>query len=128
MLSLRSNCDDIDEIDDLARQFLDELAEIGSVVVAYPASVDKVIDDGAKGAPIEVGDLLVKIVKAGGLTKVISTIFSWLSRDERRSISIKIDDNQIDVTGISKAEQTKLIEWFQLQTGEARSSKRQRHK
>ena len=106
---------DSEELDELARQLLDELVE-WDLLSAELARGGK-LPEGVKGEPIEVGTLLVKIAEAGGITGLVSILGSWLSRDKRRALTLQIEDNKLEVTGITKEEQARLIKWFQIQTG-----------
>jgi hypothetical protein len=106
---------DIEELDELARQLRDELAELDSVsaeLVPGGASPEE-----AKGEPLAAGAILLKIAQAGGITGLFAILGSWLSRDERRTITLQIGENKLEVTGISEAEQSRLIQWFQMQAG-----------
>ena len=104
-----------EELDELARQLSDELAELDLVSVEM-ARVDR-LPEGAKGGPITIGTVLLKIAEAGGISSLITVLGSWLSRDERRTVILQIGENKLEVTGISELEQANLIQWFQTQTG-----------
>lgn len=115
-ISVRAGADaDHEELDELARQLSDELAELDTLSTELPRG--DALPEGAKGDPITIGSILVMIAEAGGITSLITVLGSWLSRDEQRSVNLQIGDNKIEVTGISEAEQTELIRWFQMQTG-----------
>ncbi len=106
---------DGEERDGLARQLLTELAELDTVSAELaPGTVAPV---GAKGDPVTIGAILVKVAEVGGITGLIAILGSWLSRDERRTVTLQIGNNKIEVSGVSEATQTALIEWFQIQTG-----------
>jgi hypothetical protein len=106
---------DSEELDELTRQLLDELAELHLLLVELARGGK--LPEGAKGEPIGVGTILVKIAEAGGITGLVSVLGSWLSRDKRRALKLQIGDNKLEVTGITRGEQARLIKWFQIQTG-----------
>ncbi|MBL8251977.1 MAG: hypothetical protein JNJ76_00055, partial [Candidatus Competibacter sp.] len=64
------------------------------------------------GDDIEWGKLLLTLVSGGAITALFGTLQSWLTRHERRSAIIKINGDEIHVTGITSAEQQRLIEAF----------------
>ncbi len=101
--------------DRLARQLLAELAELDTLSAELAPGA--VVPVGAKGDPVTIGAILVKVAEVGGITGLIAILGSWLSRDERRTVTLQIGDNKIEVSGVSEATQTALIEWFQIQTG-----------
>jgi hypothetical protein len=103
------------ELDSQTHLLLDELSELNRVQADLIQG--GVLPEGAKGDPLTLGTILVKIGEAGGIIGLTNILSSWLSRDERRSITLQIGENKLSVDGISQIEQTKLIEWFQTQTG-----------
>jgi hypothetical protein len=73
------------------------------------------IPGGAKtGDVVTWGALLVTLAASEGvLTTLIGFLRSWLTRNEQRSVSLEIDGDRLEVTGISSAEQQRLIdEWL----------------
>jgi hypothetical protein len=78
------------------------------------------VTDGEKPAAAKVGDpitwgaLLVTFAAAGGvLTTLINALLSWLSQDDRRSITLEIGGDKLEVKGLSPSEQRKLVdEWL----------------
>lgn len=106
---------DSEELDQLARQLRDELNQLNEVSAELATGGE--LPKGAKGEPLAIGAILVKIAKAGGITGLLTILGSWLSRDERRTVTLQIGENKLEVTGISGAEQARLIQWFQTQAG-----------
>ena len=47
---------------------------------------------------------------SGLLTKLIETVQSWISRGGERSVRLEIDDDVLEVTGITREDQRKLIQ------------------
>jgi hypothetical protein len=63
--------------------------------------------------------LLLTFAASGGvLTTLINVLQSWLSRHERRSMTLKIGDDELEVTGISSEQQQQLInDWLSRNKG-----------
>ncbi len=104
-----------EETDELARQLCYELNELDKL--SAELAQDSNLPQGAKGLPVDIGTVLVKVAEVGGITGLLAILGSWLSRDERRTIVLQIGNNKLEVTGISKEEQANLIRWFQTQSG-----------
>jgi hypothetical protein len=74
---------------------------------------------GAKGAEgFAIGTLLVTLAKSSGLPAVISAITSWVGSVHQRSVKLEIDGDSIEVTGISSADQRRLIDDWLHRHGE----------
>ena len=70
------------------------------------------------GLAMEIGTLLIQAgVAAVAIKGMFDILQSWLSRSERRKLTLHIGENNVEVTGMSKSQQRKLIEWFQSETG-----------
>lgn len=109
---------DGEELEYLTRQLREELAEleVETVDLVRAGSVPQ----GAKaGDPMTWGALLVALTASGGvLTALISALQSWLTRHERRSVTLDISGDTLEVTGISSDEQQRLINaWINRHTG-----------
>ena len=69
--------------------------------------------------PVTWGALLVALTASGGvLTTLVNTLQSWLTRHERRSVTLEIDGDRLEVTGISSQEQQRLIDTWLSRHGE----------
>ncbi len=88
---------------------VDGIAELNYVTTNSP--------HGAKGLTALDGDIFLKFAKFGGISALASIITTWLSRDKSRTIKLKIGDNSLELTGLSKVEQKEIIDWFQIQAG-----------
>lgn len=66
-----------------------------------------------------VGSLIVSLATAPQvLGAVVGTIRDWLGRSRARSVSLEIDGDVLKVTGLSSAEQERLIEsWLARRNG-----------
>lgn len=108
---------DVDELAKLTQQLREELLELDVEAVDL-ASVGKKPEKAKAVDPISWGTLLVTFVTAGGASTLINTLQSWLSRHERRSVTLKIGDDELAVTGISSEEQKRLIDaWLSRHKG-----------
>jgi hypothetical protein len=98
-----------DETDAATRSLLDELSQLDV------ASVDLVNAGDAPEATkgfglIEVGSLVVKFVSSGALGKVVDAVKGWLSRDANRTVKLVVEDETIEMTGVSSEQQQQLID------------------
>lgn len=59
--------------------------------------------------------IAAEVIKAGALTKIMEVIGGWLLKDRSRSLKLKIDNKELEASGLSRGEQQKLIEWFKEQ-------------
>ena len=98
------------ELAELTRQLRDELLDLDlesvdlvSNGVLPPKS--KVVE------PLTLGALLLTLAASGGvITTLINAIQSWLTRHDRRSVTLEIDGDKLEVGGISPEEQQRLID------------------
>lgn len=116
-LSLGSSANrEIDVLEEEARELMYALSEVDGV-----KQVSALLTTGepdAKGSTFEWDKLVIEITKAGGLLSALATTLgTWLGRDKNRSLELSIGNNRLHITGISKAEQKELVDWFKLQTG-----------
>jgi len=111
-VSVKAGADeDAEELDQLARELARDLNELDSVESVEPLQADKLLD-GAKGLPIDFGTVLAKLAEVGAISALVTTLGSWLSRDKRRSLKLRVGDKSLEVTGLSGTEQQDLIQWF----------------
>lgn len=120
MLTLEINVgadSDADEIDHAARQLRNELLEL-DVDSVEPASADDV-PAGAKGVDAAAfGALIVQWAGSSGLHALATVLADWLNRDKSRSIELQMGEDVIVVSGISAADQSRLIEQWIMRHGE----------
>lgn len=104
--------EDAADLTRLTRQLRAELTEL---------AVDSVepLGDGqpqahAKGLdPAAWAGLAIALAASGGvLPTLINTLQAWLTRHERRGVTLEIDGDKLEVTGISSQEQRRLIEMW----------------
>jgi hypothetical protein len=98
-----------EELAELTRQLREELLELDVETVDLVRTGEAPARAKA-GDPVTWGALLVALVASGGvLTTLINTLQSWLARHERRSVTLEIGGDKLEVTGISSEEQQRLI-------------------
>ena len=69
---------------------------------------------------LEVIDLLaVAVVSSGALTAVLTTANSWIARQKRGRVHVKIGDDELLLSGMPSADQQRLIDhWLARQSPE----------
>jgi hypothetical protein len=110
--------EDPENLERITHNLRDELTEIDTI-----EKVDLVSKEGEEGkAPegskagaevIALGSLLVTLGTSAVSTAVPSlsnALQSWLTRHERRKISLEVEGDKIEVTGVSDEQQQRLIE------------------
>lgn len=100
---------DVEDLERLTRQLRDELSELdvqAGFVTGGPAPANT-----KAGDVIEWGTLLLTLAASGGvITTLIGALQAWLTRHDRRCVTLEIDGNKLQVTGISSTEQKQLID------------------
>lgn len=108
---------DLQELEELTQQLHKELIhlDVESVDIARTGEEPvraKVVE------PVSWGTIIVTLLATGGVvTTLINAIQSWLTRHERRSITIEIGGDKLLITGITSKEQQQLIDaWISRYT------------
>jgi hypothetical protein len=73
------------------------------------------IPEGSKGGDaVTWGQLIITLAASGGVfTTLITLLQAWVSRYERHALTLEIDGDKLEITGISTEEQKRLIdEWM----------------
>ena len=105
---------DAEELAMLADLLRSELLELD--VLAVDAVEDAAQPDGAKGLGALAGLLAVRVGGLDALRAVLSTIRSWAARSQRE-IEVSIGGDTLHVTGVSAAQQEKIIDaWLARQS------------
>jgi hypothetical protein len=107
---------DKQDLEELARLLTEELNQLDNVESAEPVREGELPED-AKGVPVAVGTVLVKLAETAGVTALINVIGSWLSRDKSRTLKLQLGESALELTGLSGVEQRELVEWFKTQAG-----------
>jgi hypothetical protein len=111
-----NNDDDPEELERLTHNLRDYLTEVDAI-----EKVDLVTKEGeqapkgsrAGGEVAALGSLLVTLGASAGTTiipNLVNTLQSWITRNERRKISLEMGGDKLEVTGISDKEQQRLID------------------
>ena len=102
---------DTEDLERLTRQLREELSELD--VQADLMSGEPAPANTKAGDVITWGTLLLTWAASGGaITTLINVLQGWLTRHDRRCITLEINGNKLQVTGITSAEQQRLIEAF----------------
>lgn len=107
---------DSGEAERFGRQLRAELAQLDVDAVSPMVMVSADVAQGAKGAGVNWGSLLVTLNAAGGVfTSVIAVVQDWLARHSAaQSIKITIDDDTIELGRASVQEREELISTWLL--------------
>jgi hypothetical protein len=110
---------DPEENAELALRLRDELRETDAASVKLGRGDDA--PSGAKsGDPVELGTLLVGVVSSGALTAVLTTANSWIARQKRGRVHVKLGDDELLLSGMPSEDQQRLIDhWLSRQSAEA---------
>ena len=101
---------DAEELAQIADQFRAELLDLDVDTVRQPVLGEAPED--AKGAGLlAAGQLVVGLVATPEvLASIIGTVRSWLGRNRGRSVKLTLGGDALEVSGVSSAEQDRLIE------------------
>ncbi len=101
---------DAEELAQLADRLRAELLDLDVDDVRRPGRGEAPED--AKGASLlAAGELVVRLVaKPEVLASIIGWIGSWLGRNRARSVKLTLDGDSLEVSGVSSAEQDRLID------------------
>lgn len=108
---------DAAELDELAVQLREQLLEL-DIEGADRATAGQAPPGARAGDILLAGALTVMLVQSSGLlTTLVETVQSWVSRSDGRSVKLEIDGDVLEVTGITRTDQRKLIEtWIDRHT------------
>ena len=109
---------DVEELAYLTRQLREDLLHLDVETVDLARAGEA--PTGTKAVdPVTAGTLLVTLAASGGvITTLINALQSWLTRHERRSLTLEMGGDKLEVTGVSSEEQQRLIEaWLSRQRG-----------
>jgi hypothetical protein len=110
-VELRAGPDtDAEELAQLAGRLRAELLDLDVGAVRQPARGEAPED--AKGAGVlAAGELVVGLVASPEvLASLIDTVRSWLGRNRARSVKLTLGGDALEVSGVSSAEQQRLID------------------
>lgn len=110
------NNNDQEELERITHNLRDDLTELDAI-----EKVDLVRKEGeqapegsrAGGDIVTLGSLLLTLGTSAASTAVpnlVNALQSWLSRNDKRKISLEIGGDKMEVTGISDKEQQRLVD------------------
>jgi hypothetical protein len=108
---------DAEELAEVTGRLRRELLDL-DVISVEPASSGQLPED-AKGVGLRaLGELVVQFADADVLQLLVSTIGSWLGRQRHRRIKLTLDGDSLELTGVSSAEQQRLVDlWVNRHVG-----------
>jgi hypothetical protein len=103
---------DAEETTQLTQRLQSELLDL-DVETVEPA-VGGEAPEGAKGAELlALGGLVIRFALDGNvLRSIVHTTAAWLGRQQSRSVSLTLDGDALELTGISSEDQSRLIEMW----------------
>jgi hypothetical protein len=108
-IAVQSPDGDESESGDANYQLRRELLELDVDDVVVQSAVPP--DDAKAGGAGAIVGLAVQLASSpAALKAVVSAVCSWLSRQRSRTVSISLDGDTLNVTGVSSAEQQSLID------------------
>jgi hypothetical protein len=112
---------DDEERAELALRLRDDLASLDLESVRLDRGGTPVA--GAKSGDMVVwGTLLVSIVSSGALTALVNTVNAWIARQRGGSVSVKIGEDELVLTGASSDDQGRVIDaWLARRRSDAAS-------
>jgi hypothetical protein len=116
MLTLEAGPEaDLEDLEGLTRQLRTELLELDVDAVDLVRAGEMPAKAKA-GDPITWGQLLLTFVSGGGLAAFIGLLQAWLIRQGQSSVTVKIGDDELTVTGNPTEQQREAIEvWLRRQ-------------
>lgn len=121
LVELQSDRDiDAEEMAQLIGGLRNELLDL-DVDAVETASGGEIPEDAKGVGLLALGGLVVQFAASSGLLQsLVSTVCSWLGRQHRRSITLTLDGDSLQLTGVSSAEQERLIDLWVNRHAEAR--------
>ena len=108
---------DVEDLEGLTRQLRTELLELDVEAVDLVRAGEMPAKAKA-GDPITWGMLLLTFVSGGGLAALIGLLQAWLTRHGQSSVTVKIGDDELTVTGNPTEQQQEAIDvWLRRQRG-----------
>jgi hypothetical protein len=106
-----------EEQDELTRALRDDLLELDVQDVERPA--DAVAPEGARAGEVIALSTLLVTLGEGALGIVTSAIGRWVARRGGRSVTLELDGDRIELSGVSEEDQRRLIDTFVARHAEA---------
>ena len=101
---------DAEELAQLADRLRAELLDLDVDAVQQPVR-GEAPEDSKGAALVAAGELVVRLVASPEvLVLIIGGVRSWLRRSRVRSVKLTLDGDALEVTGVSSAEQERLVD------------------
>jgi hypothetical protein len=103
---------ELEELERNTQNLHDELNELDVIEKVDLITKGEAPDGSKSGVEMVVGSLLATLATSAGsalIPGIVNTLKSWLTRHEKRKITLEIGGDKLEVTGISDNEQQKLI-------------------
>ena len=119
-----------EDLERITHNLRDELTEIDIIEKVDLVTKEGKAPEGSKAGAevIALGSLLVTLgtsAVSNAIPNLANTLQSWLTRHERRKISLEIGGDKIEVTGVSDEQQQQLIESWISRITAAKCKKRE---
>jgi hypothetical protein len=110
-LQLDASDGDAEELERLTRQLRGQLEEL-DVDAVEPISGGRPAPEGTKAVDwVVIGGLVVRYGPAG-VSAVVRSVQAWVSRDARRSVTIREGDRELVLDAATADQQERLVEAF----------------
>jgi hypothetical protein len=108
---------DAEELAELVGRLRTELLDLDVDAVRQPTHGEA--PEGSKAAGlVTVGELVVRLMTSPEvLASIIGAVGSWVRRNRVRSVKLTLDGDALEVTGVSSAEQERLIDLWVTRHG-----------
>ena len=110
-LSIEPDQHDATRLDQLTRQLFQELRAFGGLSIDRPEG--RAPAGSKSGIATSIGDLILRgTLSAGSVTALTGVIVAWIKRTGARSVTVKRGKDEYTITGMSAADQHKLVDWL----------------
>ena len=108
MIQITSNAADASDLDTATRRLMAELSAVEGCEISQSSAV---VPDGAKAVGASrLGQLLLTAIGSGGIAAtLVSVLRDWLTRHQDFKLRIKRGDTEIELSGGSPEELTRLL-------------------
>jgi hypothetical protein len=98
---------DPEEVSDSALQLREELLDLDGAAVDLPAAQPP--PAGARGGPAAAGELIMTSSNSAVLVALAGALRSWVRRDRRRKVTVRIGEDCIEMSNASERGQEQLV-------------------
>lgn len=102
-----------EDLEELTYKFRGRLLEFDEVVAVDLAREHSMPESAKSGEAAVVGMLLVTLAQSPDVLAALTTgVIAWINGQKGRSAKLTIEGDSLDITGISSADQRRLIDHF----------------